>query len=49
MIEAAPSKGCYNYQKKSILIFKKFHLVLSVLKTKMRKIVTKYVVCYSNN
>ena len=35
---------------KSILLFNKFHLILFclfVIKTK--KIVTKYVVCYSNN
>ena len=41
---------CYNCQKKSILFFNKFHMTLICLFVpKTKKIVTKYVVCYSNN
>ena len=41
---------CNNCQTKSILFFNKFHLILFCLfVSKMKKIVTKYVVCYSNN
>ena len=40
---------CYNCQKKSILIFNKFKLILIYLFVpKMKEIVKKYVVCYSN-
>ena len=40
----------YNCQKKSILFYNKFHLILiSLFVPKLKKIVTKYVVCYSNN
>ena len=41
---------CNSCQTKSILFFNKFHLILFCLfVSKMKKIVTKYVVCYSNN
>ena len=40
----------YNFQKKSILFFNKFHFILICLSVpKMKEIVTKYVVCYSDN
>ena len=40
---------CYNYQKKISLFFNKLHLILIYLFVlKMKKSVTKYVVCYSN-
>ena len=41
---------CYNCQKKSILFFNQFNLILIYLFVpKMKNIVTKYIVCYSNN
>ena len=40
----------YNCQKKRILFFNKFHLILICLFVlRMKKNVTEYVACYSNN
>ena len=41
---------CYDYHKKSVLTFNKFHLILSCLNVPQNEeVVTKYVVCSSNN
>ena len=40
---------CYDYLNQSISFFNKFQLILlCLIVPKIKKIVTKYVVCYSN-